>query len=71
MNSNRLNIFVEHLQFVRPSGISITQAECYIFIIPHPMSDYFLLIQTDDLKELIKKKMHKKDYVDENKSATS
>jgi hypothetical protein len=63
MNSNRLNIFVEHLQYGRPSGISITQAEYYIFIIPHPMSDYFLLIQTDDLKELIKKKIYKKDYV--------
>jgi hypothetical protein len=37
MNSNRLNIFVEHLQFGRPSGISITQAEYYIFIILHPM----------------------------------
>jgi hypothetical protein len=68
MNSNRLNIFVEHLQFCRPSGISITQADCCIFIISHPISDYFLLIQTHDLKELIKTKMYKKDYVDDNKS---
>jgi hypothetical protein len=68
MNSNRLNIFVEYLQFGRPSGISITQTDYYIFIIPNPISDYFLLIQTDDLKELVKKKMYKKDYVDDNKS---
>jgi hypothetical protein len=68
MNSNRLNIFVEYLQFGRPSGLSITQADYYIFIIPNTMSDYFLLIQIDDLKELIKKKMYKKNYVDEFKS---
>jgi hypothetical protein len=68
MNSNRLNIFVEYLQFGKPSGISITQADYYIFIIPNPISDYFLLIQIDDLKELIKKKMYKKNYVDEFKS---
>jgi hypothetical protein len=43
MNSNRLNFFVEYLQFGRPSGLSITHADYYIFIIPHPISDYLFI----------------------------
>lgn len=47
------NIYIEFIQFGRPSGISITYSDFYIIIIPYPTSSLFLLIDVLELQYLI------------------
>ena len=47
------NIFIEFLQFGKPSGINSTIANFYIIIIPYPLSSLYLLIDVSQLQYLI------------------
>ena len=46
------NIFIEFIQFNKPSGIEVSQAHFYVIIIPFEISIY-ILIEVKKLKELI------------------
>ncbi len=50
--ANTKNVFIEYMQYGRPSGINITDADHHIFKI----ASNFYLIDTNTIKELIKDK---------------
>jgi hypothetical protein len=65
------NIFIETVQFNKPSGIDITKADYYIIALNS--TNYFntdkylfLKIRTSKLRKLIKKELYDKYYVDKN-----
>jgi hypothetical protein len=67
------NIFIENVQFNKPSGIDITKADYYIIVLNSTnyfnIEKYlFLKITTRKLRKLIKKELYDKYYVDRNKS---
>jgi hypothetical protein len=67
------NIFIENVQFNKPSGIDITKADYYIIVLNSTnyfnIEKYlFLKIIKRSLRKLIKKELHDKYYVDKNKS---
>jgi hypothetical protein len=55
--------------FKKPSGLSISEADFYIFVIPKALSkDLYLLISTNEIQQIISKKLYKMNYVDKLKS---
>jgi hypothetical protein len=67
------NIFIENVQFNKPSGIDITKADYYIIVLnsTHYFNTnkyVFLKITTSRLRKLIKKELYDKYYTDSNKS---
>jgi hypothetical protein len=67
------NIFIENVQFNKPSGIDITKADYYIIVLNSTnyfnIEKYlFLKFGTSKLRKLIKKELYYKYYVDHNKS---
>jgi hypothetical protein len=47
------NIYIEFLQFGKPSGINKTYSNFYIIIVPYPTSSLYLLIDVLELQILI------------------
>jgi hypothetical protein len=63
------NIFLEYIAFQKPSGIDMTQADYYIFVLPVNETDnQFVLIDVDTLKQLIIDKQYTREHTDKYKS---
>jgi hypothetical protein len=67
------NIFIENVQFNKPSGIDVTKADYYIIVLNstncfNPSKYIFLKIRTKKLRKLIKKELYDIYYADRNKS---
>jgi hypothetical protein len=67
------NIFIENVQFNKPSGIDVTKADYYIIVLNstncfNPNKYIFLKIRTKKLRKLIKKELYDIYYADRNKS---
>ena len=63
------NIFLEYIAFQKPSGIDMTLANYYIFVLPvNDTDNQFLLIDVDTLKQLVIDKQYTREHVDNYKS---
>jgi hypothetical protein len=69
LNTSQTVVFIEYLAFKKPSGLSISEADFHIFVIPKALSkDLYLLISTNEIQQIISKKLYKMNYVDKLKS---
>src|SRR3984957_14664282 len=62
------NLFIENVQFNKPSGIDVTAADYYIVIYQKDNTNVFLKIKTKQIKKLIQKGIFSRYYIDKNKS---
>ncbi len=63
------NVFVEYMAFKKPSGIAVTKANFYVFVlIDSCVVKRILIISTAKLKRLIDEKKYVKNYVDDLKA---
>lgn len=53
------NIFIEYVQKGKPSGISVTEANYYIIVIPYDENPLYLQIDVSQLKQLIDTSQYK------------
>ena len=52
------NLFIENVQFNKPSGIDVTTADYYIVIYQKDNTNVFLKIKTKQIKKLIQKGLY-------------
>jgi hypothetical protein len=63
------NIFIEYIAFLKPSGISTTEADFYIIVLPkNETENKFVLISVDVIKQLIRDKEYSRKHTDKYKS---
>ena len=62
------NLFIENVQFNKPSGIDVTTADYYIVIYQKDNMNVFLKIKTKQIKKLIQKGIYSRYHIDKNKS---
>ena len=68
MASKTGNLFIENIQFGKPSGIDVTTADYYIIIYQKDNTNVFLKIKTKQIRKLIKKGIYRRYHIDKNKS---
>src|ERR1700722_20113787 len=63
------NIFVEYMAFKKPSGIKLTHANFYVFVlIDKGIVKQIIIISTSKLRRLISEEKYMKNYVDQLKA---